>query len=152
MDFPNMWEWAPPETNTLPNNERLRLQFKRWRAVRHRQAPGIPAPGGLAPIFLRDAYMEMKFNTEDCSGDDAYGMIFRGPSHLAGVSYGYVVSFNLRRAVSPCPAWMTPRAWDIEVLENDDEIAAINTGTGAQNTIGVRAEGDKFVVYANGVQ
>jgi hypothetical protein len=78
-------------------------------------------------------------------------MILRGPSHLAGESYGYVVAFTCDGSIT-VSRLDDASPWDIEVLENDDEIAAINTGPEAQNVLGVLAEGNKFVVYANGVQ
>lgn len=150
MDFPNMWEWAPPETNTLPNNSRIRLQFKDGELYVTGNQPEF-STWWFSSHFLHDAYQQLTFNTQDCSGDDAYGMIFRGPAHMSGPAYGYVVSFT-------CDGSLTvfrlddASPWNIEVLENDDEIAAINSGAGQQNVLGVRAEGDKFVVYANGVQ
>lgn len=150
MDFPNMWEWAPPETNTLPNNERIRLQFKDGELYVTGKRPEF-STWWFSSHHLVDAYMELTFNTEDCSGDDAYGMIFRGPKHLAGVSYGYVVAFTCDGSIT-VSRLDDASPFDIEVLENDDEVAAINTGPGAQNVIGVRAEGDKFLVFANGVQ
>jgi hypothetical protein len=42
--------------------------------------------------------------------------------------------------------------WDIEELIDEEEISAVNTGPDAQNVIGVLAEGDRYVIYANGTQ
>lgn len=150
MDFANMWEWAPPETNTLPNNSRIRLQFKDGELYVTGKRPEF-STWWFSSHFLNDAYQQLTFNTEDCSGDDAYGMILRGPSHLSGPAYGYVVSFTCNGSITVFRL-DDASPWDIEVLENDDDIAAINTGTNAQNVLGVLAEGDQFVVYANGVQ
>ncbi len=41
--------------------------------------------------------------------------------------------------------------WQVEALEQADEIAAINTGTYEQNVLGVRTEGDQLTIFANGV-
>ncbi len=150
MDFPNMWEWAPPETNTLPNNERIRLQFKDGELYVTGKRPEF-STWWFSSHFLNDAYMQLTFNNQDCSGDDAYGMILRGPAHLSGPAYGYVVAFTCDGSITVFRL-DDPSPFDIEVLENDDDIAAINTGPGEQNVLGVRAEGDKFVVYANGIQ
>jgi hypothetical protein len=150
MDFPNMWEWAPPETNTLPNNSRIRLQFKDGELYVTGQRPEF-STWWFSSHFLHDAYQQLTINNQDCSGDDAYGMILRGPAHLSGPAYGYVVAFTCDGSITVFRL-DDPSPFDIEVLENDDDIAAINTGPGAQNVLGVRAEGDKFVVYANGIQ
>ena len=93
MTFPNMWEWAPPETNTLPNNSRIRLQFKDGQLYVTGKLPEF-STWWFSSHFLDDAYQQLTFNTEDCSDDDAYGMILRGPSHLSGPAYGYVVYFT----------------------------------------------------------
>jgi len=150
MEFPNYWEWAPPETDTLPNNERIRLQFKDGQLYVTGKRPEF-STWWFSSHFLSDAYMQLTFNTEDCSGDDAYGMIFRGPQHLAGVSYGYVVYFT-------CDGNMgafrldDAQPWDIAALLDEEGFSAINTGPGEQNVLGVHAVGDQFDIYANGVK
>ena len=42
--------------------------------------------------------------------------------------------------------------WQVEPLEQADEVAAINTGPYAQNVLGVLTEGDQLTIFANGVQ
>ena len=150
MEFANYWEWAPPETDTLPNNQRIRLQFKDGQLYVTGKHPDF-STWWFSGHFLGDAYMEMTFITEDCSGEDAYGMIFHGPKHLAGVSYGYVASFTCDGGL-----WVArlddAQPWDIEVLVEEEGVSAINAGPEVQNVIGVKAEGDKYVIYANGTQ
>ena len=149
MDFANMWEWAPPETNTLPNNSRIHLHFKDGQLYVTGKRPEF-STWWYASHFLNDAYMQLTFNTEDCSKDDAYGMILHGPSHLSGAAYGYVVYFT-------CGGKMgafrldNPQPWDIAELLDSKPFSAINTGAGEQNVLGVHAVGDKYQIYANGV-
>jgi hypothetical protein len=100
---------------------------------------------------LSDAYIEMTFETQDCSGEDAYGFIFRGPPHQAGESYGYAVSFTCNGSL-----WVLRldgiNPWDAETLIDEEDVEAIHTGPDEQNVIGVRAEGDQLVIFANGNQ
>ena len=150
MEFPNYWEWAPPETDTLPNNQRIRLQFKDGELYVTGKRPEF-STWWFSSHYLTDAYMQLTFNTEDCAGDDAYGMIFRGPQHLAGESYGYVVYFTCDGKMG---AFRLDNAepWDIAELIEAEAASAINSGAGVQNVLGVHAVGSQFTVYANGVQ
>ena len=148
MEFPNYWEWAPPETDTLPNNSRIRLQFKDGQLYVTGKRPEF-STWWFSSHFLSDAYMQLTFNTEDCSGDDAYGMIFRGPQHLAGTSYGYVVYFTCDGRMA---AFRLDDAepWDIKEILGEEDFSAINSGAGEQNVLGIHAIGDTFTIYANG--
>lgn len=150
MEFPNLAEWAQAETDRLPDNRNIRLQFKDGKLYVTGKRPGF-STWWFSYHTLSDAYIEMTFDSEDCSGQDAYGLIFRGPPHLAGVSYGYVVSFTCSGKL-----WVfrlddaTP--WEAETLIDETAISAINSGSDEQNVIGVRTEGERFIIYANGAQ
>jgi hypothetical protein len=150
MQFANLGEWAQAGTKTLPNNRNIRLQFKDGDLYVTGKRSGF-STWWFSYHTLRDAYIEMTFNTENCSGEDAYGFIFRGPPHLAGVSYGYVVSFTCNGSL-----WVFRldgvNPWEAENLIDQEQISAINTGQDEQNVIGVRAEGDRFVIFANDIQ
>jgi hypothetical protein len=144
------WEWAQAETNKLPNNQNLRLQFKDGDLYVTGKKLNF-STWWFSGHYLGDAYIEMTYDTENCSGKDAYGMIFRGPPHGAGISYGYVVSFT-------CNGEFTvfrlddPSPWDVEELVEVQKNSAINTGSNVENVIGVRTEGDQFTIFANGTQ
>ena len=150
MQFPNLSEWAPPETGELPNNRNIRLQFKDGELYVTGKRINF-STWWFSYHNLRDAYIEMTFETEDCSGEDAYGLIFRGPPHLAGESYGYAVSFTCSGNL-----WVLRldgvNPWEAETLIDMEDIYAIRTGKDEENVIGVRAEGERFVIYANGNQ
>jgi hypothetical protein len=150
MEIANRAEWAPPETRALPDNRYIRLAFR----------GGELTVTGYRPQFstwwfsyhsLDDAFIEMTFETQACSGEDAYGIIFRGPPHQAGESYGYAVAFTCEGQV-----WLVRidgvDPWDAETLVDEEDVKAVNTGRNEENVIGVRAEGDKITIYANGVQ
>lgn len=150
MEFPNLREWAQPEKDTLPDNRDIRLQFKDGQLYVTGKRPGF-STWWFSYHSLGDAFIEMTFNSEDCSDEDAYGIIFRGPPHLAGQSYGYVVSFTCDENL-----WVYRLdgvdPWDAENLIDEEEHDAIDAGSDARNVLGVRAEGDQFVIYANGRQ
>jgi len=150
MRFPNYGEWAQAETKQLPNDENIRLQFKDGELYVTGKRLDF-STWWFSYHNLSDAYVEMTFNSEDCSGGDAYGMILRGPKHQAGLSYGYVVSFTCDGNI-----WAfrldDVDPWDAEVLIEEERQVAIKTGPDQQNVIGVRLEGEMLTIFANGIQ
>lgn len=150
MEISYLTEWAQAETRLLPNNSNLRLQFKDGELYVTGKRPGF-STWWFSYHTLSDAYIEMTFETEDCSGNDAYGIIFRGPPHLAGVSYGYIVSVSCNGTLRVLRL-DDADPYDAETLFEADAGSAINTGPNDENVIGVRAEGERMVVFANGLQ
>jgi hypothetical protein len=150
MQVANLREWAQPDSDVLPNNGDVRLQFKDGQLYVTGKRPDF-STWWFSYHTLGDAYIEMTFNSENCSGEDAYGIIFRGPPHLAGESYGYVVSFTCNGNL-----WVYRLdgidPWQAEDLVAEEQIAAINSGSDEQNAMGVRAEGSQITIFANGDQ
>ncbi len=150
MEFPNLWEWKSPEADELPNNNRIRLRFVDGELHVTGKRPGF-STWWFSGHTLSDAFIEMTFDTLDCSGEDAYGIILRGPKHEAGESFGYVVSFTCNGKL-----WayrLDGRdPFEAETLIDEEEASAINSGPDEENVIGIRAEGDTFVIFANGTQ
>lgn len=150
MEFPNLGEWAQAETEELPNNRNIRLEFDDGELIVTGKRPDF-STWWFSYHTLSDAFIEMTFESEDCFGQDAYGFIFRGPPHKAGESYGYAVSFTCDGSL-----WVLRldgvNPWDAQSLLDEEEVSPINTGSYEENVIGVRAEGEKFIVYANGRQ
>jgi hypothetical protein len=150
MEFPNLWEWKSPEEDELPNNNRIRLRFEDGELYVTGKRTGF-STWWFSGHTLSDAFIEMTFDTLDCSGEDAYGIIFRGPKHQAGESYGYVVSFTCNGKLW---AYRLDGAdpFEAETLIEEEDTSAINSGPDEENVIGIRAEGDTFVIFANGTQ
>lgn len=150
MEYPNYAEWVQAGKDHLPDDRNIRLQFKDGQLYVTGKRLDF-STWWFTYHTLSDAYIEMTFDTENCSGNDAYGIIFRGPPHLAGVSYGYVVSFTCNGKL-----WVfrldDAHPWEAETLIDEDKNSLINTGPGDQNVIGVRNEGDRIVIFANGIQ
>ena len=150
MQFANMAEWVQAETKTLPDNGDIRLQFKDGQLYVTGNRPDF-STWWFSYHSLGDAYIEMTFDNENCSGEDAYGIIFRGPQHLAGISYGYVASFTCNGKL-----WVFRldgiNPWEAATLIDEEKNSAINNGPNRQNVLGVRAVGSQLVIFANGDQ
>jgi hypothetical protein len=150
MVVANFNEWAPPETGTLPDNTNIRLEFKDGKLyVTGKQL--LFSTWWFSYHSQEDSYVEMTFDTETCSGSDAYGMILRGPEHKAGVSYGYVISFTCDGRL-----WVFrldgTNPWATQELVDETRSDYINAGSDKLNVIGVRADGDTLTIVANGYQ
>jgi hypothetical protein len=146
----SLLEWAKSETGTLPDNNSLKLAFKDGKLyVTGKQIDF--STWWFTWHSLKDFYLEMTFDTQQCQGSDAYGTIIRGPEHLAGESYGYVVAFSCEGNY-----WIfrldDADPWDATDLISWAKSDAINTGVKAQNILGIRAEGKTLTFFANGYQ
>ena len=146
----SLLEWADAETHKLPDNNSIKLNFKDNKLyVTGKQLDF--STWWFTWHSIKDFYLEMSFDTQQCLGSDAYGMIFRGPEHLAGQSYGYVVAFScdgyywIFRLDGADP-------WDATDLVSWVKSDAIKTGVKAENLMAVRAEGKTLTFFANGVQ
>lgn len=146
----SLLEWADAETHKLPDNNDIKLNFKDNKLyVTGKQLDF--STWWFTWHSIKDFYLEMSFDTQQCLGSDAYGMIFRGPEHLAGESYGYVVAFScdgyywIFRLDSADP-------WTATDLVSWTKSDAIKTGVKAENLMAVRAEGKTLTFLANGVQ
>jgi hypothetical protein len=146
----SLLEWADAETHKLPDDNSIQLNFKDNKLyVTGKQLDF--STWWFTWHSIKDFYLEMSFDTQQCLGSDAYGMIIRGPEHLAGESYGYVVAFScdgyywVFRLDSADP-------WDATDLVSWTKNDAIKTGVKAENLMAVRAEGKTLTFLANGVQ
>lgn len=143
-------DWASPGADALPDDSYIRLQFKDAKLYVTGKQLGF-STWWFTWHALSDFYLEMTFNTKDCSGKDAYGTIIRGPDHDAGVSYGYVVAFSCDGSY-----WIFRLdgidPWDAENLVAWSESDYIITGSDKTNVMGIQAVGDTITVYANGHQ
>lgn len=96
---------------------------------------------------LTNFYLEITGSFgQDCAGKDRYGMIFRAPD----TSEGYLISIS-------CDG-----SYRLSSYESDDDeytvikswtsSPSINSGSGAENRLGVMVKGDKITGYINGLQ
>jgi hypothetical protein len=90
-------------------------------------------------------YVELTAAPQNCSGLDHYGLMLR--TKLDG-SVGYLFGFS-------CDGRYSFRKWDgVKYTKYIDwtRNSAIQKGSLVTNRLGVKAEGDHFILYANGVK
>ena len=142
-------DWEDKDGN-LPDTQYIRLTLDDHRFYVTGKLPGF-STWYFTWRELSDFYLQATMDSGNCSGQDAYGLIVRGPEHLAGVSYGYVVAFT-------CDG----KLW-VYRLDGADPFTAtdlvsltpsqyIKAGANQQNLIGIQASGDQLTIYANGYQ
>ncbi|MBN2548287.1 MAG: hypothetical protein JXB15_03950 [Anaerolineales bacterium] len=99
--------------------------------------------------YLDNFFLEARFTTgSQCSGKDSYGLIIRAPDQPDGIiDTGYVFNFS-------CDGKYRLYRMDsgnFENLINWAGSSAIKSGSKQANTMGVKAVGSKFQLYANNV-
>jgi len=101
--------------------------------------------------LLTDAYIEVIFKTDTCSGSDGYGIYFRVPNiHQNDQGYLYGVT---------CDGKYYLQKWDGKVLPDGKMTnlvspasnGNINSGSNKTNRLGVMAVGNRLMFYINGV-
>jgi hypothetical protein len=96
---------------------------------------------------VQDFYLEMSVETGSCTGNDHYGLIARVPD-LHEASQGYLFGVS-------CDGRYSLRTWDGETMTSLIPLtasASIVAGSDKTNRLGLLADGDRLVLYANGVQ
>lgn len=95
-----------------------------------------------------DGYLEAKFETGNCSGNDQYGLIFRAPDYSNGVGYYFTMTcdghYGLREKTDP-NTYMNDAEMIIPLTESDK----INAGANQVNILGVQADGSSLKLYMN---
>jgi hypothetical protein len=134
----------------LPNTDYIRLSVDSNRFYVTGKLPGF-STWYFTWRELTDFYLQATFDSAGCSGQDAYGLIIRGPEHMAGVSYGYVVAFTCDGQV-----WVFrldgASPFTAEDLVSLTPSQYILSGQNQRNTMGIEAIGDTLTIYANGHQ
>lgn len=148
MDRSSFTNWAKPETNLLPNTTSFQIEILDNRFFATGKIMGYSTWWFSWPS-LKDFYIEFEVNSLTCAGKDAYGLILRGPEHLAGESYGYIVALSCDGSF-----WVFRldgvEPWDATLLQDWTTSSQIKTGKDQPNVLGVRMEGKQITVYVNG--
>ncbi|MFC1996121.1 hypothetical protein ACFLXI_00760 [Chloroflexota bacterium] len=148
MDSSSIDNWK--SSGVLPDSEYIRISLSNDQIYITGKKSGFSTWFFSWPT-LKNFYIELIAHSGDCSGKDEYGLIVRGPAHGAGVSYGYIIAFScdgnysVTRLDSADPFSTT----DLISQRQSDRI---RTGSGQQNLIGIKADGSKFTIFANGYQ
>ncbi len=150
MDGKNIEDWTNPATGLLPDTNNIKIaetndkfyvtgkqtEFNTWYFTWRE---------------LSDFYLQATFNSGTCTGKDAYGLIVRGPQHLAGVAFGYVVAVSCDGSV-----WVfrvdSASPYKAVDLVSWTPSQFIVSGSNKQNVLGIKAIGNTITVYANGHQ
>jgi len=99
---------------------------------------------------LTDFYLEMTFQTANCTANDRYGMIVRVPESR-NPNRGYLVGLS-------CDGKVSLRRWDATVGARGEMAnlipwtakSAVKAGSNQTNRLGLMAIGDRLIVYVNG--
>ena len=143
-------DWTNPSTGLLPDNSFIRITMDNQEFLVTGKQAGF-STWYFTWYELDDFYLQATFETGACTGKDAYGLIVRGPEHLAGEAFGYVVAFScdgylwVYRLDSANPYTST----DLVSWTRSEHIVA---GADKVNVLGIKAIGDKMTIYANGHQ
>ena len=99
---------------------------------------------------LTNFYLEMTFQTGNCSANDRYGMIVRVPESR-NPDRGYLAGLS-------CDGKVSLRRWDATVGARGEMFnlipwtakAAVKAGANQTNRLGLMAIGDRLILYVNG--
>ncbi len=150
MEGGNINDWTNPVTGLLPNTNYLKIAETNSKFYVTGKLTGF-STWYFTWRELTDFYLQTTFNSGNCSGRDAYGLIIRGPQHLAGVAYGYIVSFSCDGEV-----WVfrldSASPFTTKELVSWTKSDYIVAGADKQNVMGIKAVGGTITIYANGHQ
>jgi hypothetical protein len=134
------WSLNSPNTDT-PN---VTIKVENGALLMTRSVPYGGKNWWLNYQTIQDFYLEGKFITEGCSGDDQYGLIFRAPTYFDGFGYYFTVT---------CEGYFNLMRWDSNGaanLFNWEKPEAIQAGSNQTNAFGIWAKGGLIRLYANG--
>jgi hypothetical protein len=150
MNGGNISDWTNPTTGLLPNTNYLKITVTDGKFYVTGKVPGF-STWYFTWHELTDFYLQSTFDSGSCAGKDAYGLIIRGPEHLAGVSYGYVVAFSCDGALHVFRLDGANPYTTLELVSWTPS-SYIIAGTNKQNIMGIKAIGSTLTIYANGYQ
>ena len=146
----NINDWTNPVTGLLPNTNYIKISETNAKFYVTGKVPDF-STWYFTWRDLSDFYLQSTFDSGSCSERDAYGLIIRGPEHLAGVSYGYVVAFACDGEY-----WVfrldSANPFTIKELVTWSQSDYIVVGSNKQNVMGIKAIGSTLTIYANGHQ
>ena len=97
----------------------------------------------LTHLSFKNAYLEAKFDVEDCAGNDQYGLMIRAADYGDGIAYYLSVtcdgSYELHKETSGGSSVL------IGLTASD----VINSGSNQTNTLGIWADGSTIRLYIN---
>ena len=150
MTGDNINDWVNPSTGLLPDTKYIKIDEKNEKFYVTAKEAGFNT-WYFTWRELQDFYLQSAFNSGKCTAKDAYGLIIRGPEHLAGVSHGYVVAFSCDGSL-----WVfrldSASPYTAKDLVSWTPSQYIVAGENKENVMGIQAIGDTLTIYANGHQ
>jgi hypothetical protein len=144
MDNPDKWTWPVGKDDFTSNG------FKDG----YMWLTGLTTKPGwvVSAVHTDDAYIEETARTEDCSGSDNYGIIFRVPV-LRQADHGYLFAIS-------CDGKYSIWSWDGKVAPNGKRTVLIDwkaskyieKGEEKTNRLGVMAIDNRLILYINGIK
>ncbi|HEY9089470.1 MAG TPA: hypothetical protein VIO36_14970 [Anaerolineaceae bacterium] len=93
---------------------------------------------------LGNVYIETTARTRSCSGSDTYGLVFRAPDFESGKGYYFGFTCDGRYYLGK---W--PESGLVDIIDYTQSDAII-TGSNQTNRVGVKIDGKRISLYANG--
>lgn len=138
-DFDNANNWS------FTSDDKTSMDVKDGKAVLIAKNANYFYGWALTWPKLSDFYLEITVNVgPDCSGQDKYGVVFRSPKP----SEGYLLGFSCEGKYR---VWYYTGSEEVIIKdwEKSDKILA---GPGQINRVGIKAVGNNYTVYANGIE
>ncbi len=150
MNGDNINDWVNPSTGLLPNTSNIKIEETNSKFYVTGKEPAF-STWYFTWRELADFYLQSTFNSGSCTGKDAYGLILRGPEHLAGTAFGYVVAFSCDGSlwVFRVDGLNPYKAVDLVSWTPSQYITA---GANKVNVMGVKSVGNTLTICANGHQ
>ncbi|MCW5875319.1 MAG: hypothetical protein KIS85_00425 [Anaerolineales bacterium] len=140
--------WAGP--GGLPDTQNLRLTLGGGRLHVTGKQPGWDT-WWFTAIAPSDFFLQMRVENGNCSGQQAYGLIMRGPQSAGDAGRGYIYTFacdgsyRLERLDAATPYTKV----ELIPWTRSDHI---NDGPNETNVMGVRMVGGVITLFANGFE
>ncbi len=138
-NFDNGDNWS------FSKDDRISMEVEDGKAVLIAKNPDYFYGWAVTWPKPKDFYLEMTVSVgADCSGKDKYGLIFRSPDPSEGNLLGFSCDGQFK-------AWY----WDGDkenIFKDWTKNSKINAGPNQTNRIGIKAVGNVFTIYANGIE
>lgn len=98
-----------------------------------------------------DFFLQMKANSGNCSGKQAYGLIMRGPASAGVGARGYIYTFSCDGFYRLDRLDTTAPFTKVELI-GWTQSSFINDGDNENNVMGIRMIGTEITLFANGFE
>ena len=125
-------------------DENTTIKIENGAIVMSRSVSGGGKTWWLAYLKPKDFYLEGRFLTQTCNGEDQYGLVFRAVNYKDGLGYYFIAT---------CDGHFNILRWDgsgASLLLNGEKTESLHSGSNQVNDLGVWAQGNLIRLYING--